>query len=110
MNNIKQYIFEKLKINKDSKDDKDIVLKDFIIHYLDKNNSLKYEKDYNINFRSDEKNGKYIDIKFLNFNYDDLKKINKIDLCKQIEKELSYDYYWSLDWKTKTISLSDSFI
>ena len=114
MKKINSYILEKLRINKDSKnsiDDEDIVLKDFIIHYLDNNYSLKYEKHYDLIFRVDEKNVKHIDIKFSNdIENKIIGNVNKVDLCQKIEKELSFDYYWSIDLKSKTISLSNTFI
>lgn len=114
MKKINSYILEKLRINKDSKNstnDENIILKDFIIHYLDNNCSLKYKKDYDLNFRVDEKNVKHIDIKFSNdIENNIISNIPKVDLCQKIEKELSFDYYWSIDWKSKTISLSNTFI
>lgn len=95
MKKINSYITEKLKLNKNTKESKEEKIQDFIIDFYNKKN-LKYGEHYNIEFSYLNNDEKFIYIKFNDKVHKSIVNTGK-ELCIEMENEIGYDYYWSIN-------------
>ncbi len=107
MNNLKEYIVEKLKIDKEvdpaTKFDK---LKKLIKDWLEDHSWFDLDEEQ---FKIEHLKDGGISLE-LPPNSNPAKLIEKIglDICTQIDKQLHLDYYWSADKENNKLIFSDS--
>ena len=107
MKELNKYIFEKLKINKETNSNKSFdKIKKFIKDYLEDHSWFDLdENQFNIELL------KYggISLEFpANSAPASLIETIGLDICTQIDKQLHLDYYWSADKENNTLTFSDS--
>ena len=114
MKDFNVYIIEKLKINKNIKmlrEEEEVF--SVIYDFFTKENKLNEEEDFKIFIIKDKKSNPEFNIIFDDkLNNEVLKNCMNCgtELCKLIEKETGYDYYWSTRVKELTLNLSKDFI
>jgi len=109
MNNLKEYIAEKLKIDKEvdpaTKFDK---LKKLIKDWLEDHSWFDLDEDqFNIEPLKD--GGISLELP-PNSNPSKLIEQIGLDICMQIDKQLHLDYYWSADKDNNKLTFSDSIV
>lgn len=114
MKELNLYILEKLKINKDTKmlHEKEEVFS-VIYDFFTKENKLNPEGDFRILTIKDKKSNTEFIIAFADkLNSEVLKNCMNCgtELCKLIEKETGYEYYWYTKVKELTLNLTKNFI
>lgn len=104
MINLNNYIFEKLRINKDLKTANEILLDDvkkIIIDYLKKNNWFDhYQDDFSVTPKQDSNSRETVTIcLYYPEELNSEKNITKIgvDIATRIKKELHVDWEWMLN-------------
>ena len=114
MKDFNTYILEKLKINKNTKmlrEEEEVF--SVIYDFFTKENKLNAKGDFRISITKDKKSNPEFNITFDDKLNDGVLKncMNcGTELCKLIEKETGYDYYWSTKVKELTLNLSKDFI
>lgn len=107
MNNLKEYITEKLKINKETNSNKSFdKIKSLIKDWLEDHSWFDLDEDqFNIEALKDGG----ISLEFPS-NSNPASLIEKIGLsiCTQINKQLHLDYYWSVDKENNKLTFSDN--
>lgn len=107
MNNLKEYISEKLKINKETNSNKSFdKLKNLIKDWLEDHSWFDLNEDqFNIEPLKDDG----ISLEFPpNSNPASLIERIGLDICTEIDKQLHLDYYWSADKENNKLTFSDS--
>ena len=114
MKKINLYILEKLTINKDTKmlrEEEEVF--SVIYDFFTKENKLNVKGDFRLSITKDKKSNPEFNITFDDGLNDEVLKncMNcGTELCKLIEKETGYEYYWSTRVKELTLNLSKNFI